>query len=145
MSPVGWGWAGTVGAVPIPPGPLTTGTWTVLASRLSRPSGTGLALIVRLHLVGPDGSDEAFNARTFARTAHDLTQRPAWWGALAVVAAHRLEHVLRSGQRDISPGGGLPIVDVAFPLVDSIGVELLVGAAGVPVLRVGISRVIQRG
>ena len=50
-----------------------------------------------------------------------------------MVAAHRLEQVLRTGQRDILPGGGLPVVNVAFPPVDSIGVKLLVGAAAVPV------------
>ena len=50
-----------------------------------------------------------------------------------MVAAHRLEQVLRTGQRDILPGGGVPVVNVAFPPVDSIGVELLVGVAAVPV------------
>ena len=92
-----------------------------------------MVLTVRLHLHGPAGGDEAFNAQTFAPTPHDLTQPARWWGAFAVRAAQRLEQVLRDGQRDMLTVSGLPIVNVPFRPFDSTGIELHVGTAAVPV------------
>ena len=108
---------------------LRAGQWTVTAGRVQQPIGASLAMVVRMHLHGPNDAVHPFNAITFAPMPADLDWPPAWWGAFAEAAAHELETVIRDGRLSWLPIDELPIVRVSYPADDAEGIELLDGEA----------------